>query len=202
MKKLISFLVAALVLSSCGNKMTLMKRHYTKGYYLQKHAKNNGLDGASAKANKRVVPVTPTVLSLVQEKKEPVLTAAINTTTSSTGNKSAGRKHITKKSTEISAVTFAQKTVIPQFKPLNAFKDLEAQAGSGGGNVSLLILVLLAIFVPPLAVYLKNGGVNTWFWVTLILCVLAFSYFIFVFGGSLWFAAFLIAILYVFDIIK
>ncbi|MBC7412881.1 MAG: YqaE/Pmp3 family membrane protein [Bacteroidia bacterium] len=43
----------------------------------------------------------------------------------------------------------------------------------GGGAVSPIILAILCIFIPPLAVFLKEGlTVN--FWIDLILCFLFF----------------------------
>ncbi len=79
-------------------------------------------------------------------------------------------------------------------------KQLDYSA-DGAAEVELIILILLSIFVPPLAVYLKKGAVDKWFWVTLILCLLAlFGIWAFYLGG-LWFVAFVIALLVVLDIL-
>jgi uncharacterized membrane protein YqaE (UPF0057 family) len=69
-------------------------------------------------------------------------------------------------------------------------------------DVMLVILVVLAIFIPPLAIYLKDNATNKWFWITLILCIFGGG---FIFGGIgygfglLWFTAIVIAILDVLD---
>ncbi|HET7818823.1 MAG TPA: YqaE/Pmp3 family membrane protein, partial [Bacteroidia bacterium] len=69
----------------------------------------------------------------------------------------------------------------------------------------LILLIILAIILPPLGVYMKNNNaVNKWFWVTLVLCLLGafgWGFLIIGLGGVLWFAAAIIALLFVFDAI-
>jgi len=69
-------------------------------------------------------------------------------------------------------------------------------------DAMLVILVILAIFIPPLAVYLKSNEVNKWFWITLLLCLFGGGLFFGSIGygfGLLWAVAVVIAILYVLD---
>jgi uncharacterized membrane protein YqaE (UPF0057 family) len=69
-------------------------------------------------------------------------------------------------------------------------------------TMNVLILVLCLI-LPPLAIYLKGNKTNVWFWLTLILCLFSSGVF---FGvgamGTGWFIAFILALLYVLDILK
>jgi uncharacterized membrane protein YqaE (UPF0057 family) len=72
-----------------------------------------------------------------------------------------------------------------------------------GGDAELILLVILAIILPPLAVYLYDGSASTMFWITLILCILSGG-FIFGFGGylfGLWGLAILLAILHILEIL-
>jgi uncharacterized membrane protein YqaE (UPF0057 family) len=61
------------------------------------------------------------------------------------------------------------------------------------GDVTLLLLVILAILLPPLAVWLKEGEINVKFWISLLLCLLVFLLW------PLWLIAVAYALLVVFD---
>lgn len=60
-------------------------------------------------------------------------------------------------------------------------------------DVELILLVILAILLPPLAVLLKEGELNVKFWISLILSLLVF------FLWPLWLIAVAYALLVVFD---
>lgn len=52
-------------------------------------------------------------------------------------------------------------------------KNFKKQKGnSGDADTNTLLLVILAILLPPLAVYLHQGEINTKFWISLILTLL------------------------------
>jgi len=57
-------------------------------------------------------------------------------------------------------------------KEMRKFKKAE-KAGSEP-STNTLLLVILAILLPPLAVYLHEGEINTRFWISLILTLLFF----------------------------
>ncbi len=61
------------------------------------------------------------------------------------------------------------------------------------GDVELLLLVILAILLPPLAVFLKEGELNAKFWISLILSLLVLVLW------PLWLIAVAFALLVVFD---
>ena len=50
-------------------------------------------------------------------------------------------------------------------------------------DTNTLLLVILAILLPPLAVYLHQGEINTKFWITLVLWLLGWA----AFGALAWF---------------
>ena len=53
-----------------------------------------------------------------------------------------------------------------------ALKDYKAQKGSGDVSTNTLLLVILAILLPPLAVALHENGINGKVWLDLLLTLL------------------------------
>lgn len=54
-----------------------------------------------------------------------------------------------------------------------AVKDFKKNKRNGGeADTNTLLLVILAILLPPLAVYLHEGEINTKFWISLLLTIL------------------------------
>ena len=54
---------------------------------------------------------------------------------------------------------------------IKAFKE---QQKAGAASTNTLLLVILAILLPPLAVYLHEGVINSKFWISLLLTLLFF----------------------------
>ena len=50
----------------------------------------------------------------------------------------------------------------------------DQKAGKAAASTNTLLLVILAILLPPLAVYLHQGVINTKFWISLLLTLLFF----------------------------
>ncbi len=57
----------------------------------------------------------------------------------------------------------------------------EAKKAGGDASTNTLLLVLLSLFIPPLAVYLHEGDTNNRFWISVLLTVL--GYVLFGFAG-------------------
>lgn len=53
-----------------------------------------------------------------------------------------------------------------------ATKEAKAMRKNGGADDRTILLVILAILLPPLAVYLHQNEINTKFWISLILWLL------------------------------
>lgn len=63
-----------------------------------------------------------------------------------------------------------------------AIKEYKAQKKQGGEvNTNTLLLVIIAILIPPLAVYLHEGSFNNKFWISVLLTIL--GYVLFNFAG-------------------
>jgi uncharacterized membrane protein YqaE (UPF0057 family) len=66
-----------------------------------------------------------------------------------------------------------------RFKEMKkALKEFEAQKKQGADvSTNTLLLILIAIFIPPLAVYLHEGEINNTFWISVLLTVLGYILF-------------------------
>ncbi|MBC7937219.1 MAG: YqaE/Pmp3 family membrane protein [Rhizobacter sp.] len=53
-------------------------------------------------------------------------------------------------------------------------KEFKKQKRSGEGSDNKVLLIILAILLPPLAVYLHQGEINSKFWISLLLTLLFF----------------------------
>ena len=53
-------------------------------------------------------------------------------------------------------------------------KEFKKQKRNGEGSDNKVLLIILAILLPPLAVYLHQGEINSKFWISLLLTLLFF----------------------------
>ncbi len=53
-----------------------------------------------------------------------------------------------------------------------AIKNYKAQKAAGEASTNTILLVILALILPPLAVYLHEGTINGKFWLSLLLTLL------------------------------
>jgi uncharacterized membrane protein YqaE (UPF0057 family) len=202
MKKLILPVLCVLVfaLTSCNN-FRIVKRHYTGGFYVETGAGNTsresnaGNSPAAAtepKANVAVDDKQPASATAIQNQEEPQLSAAPalvpQTEPSSTAEGNSIAADVNEERTT-SDETLTSEKVKSEATPAPA------------GDAPLWVLVLLALFIPPLAVFLKSGVTNI-FWIDLILFILGyglFRYTPYLWGAAL--AAVVIAFLVVFDVL-
>lgn len=72
-----------------------------------------------------------------------------------------------------------------RFKQMKkAIRDFKAQKKAGAEiSTNTLLQVIIAIFIPPLAVYLHEGETNNRFWISVLLTIL--GYLLFGFAGVL-----------------
>jgi uncharacterized membrane protein YqaE (UPF0057 family) len=75
------------------------------------------------------------------------------------------------------------------------WKEYKKAKRDGDPDANKILLVILAILLPPLAVYLHQGTINTKFWIALLLCLLA------IFTFFLWIIPVVYALLVVLDAI-
>jgi uncharacterized membrane protein YqaE (UPF0057 family) len=199
--RFISPLIAIILLSSCSNKFSLQKRRYNKGFYFAKMHRNKSNEHSSTEM--KSVKVLPESKESPEVEIVTASAAEIQKTSSEELNPPVQAEAKTKtKKNQSSApiVVFAPKKFRDLIKETAAFSN-PATPKASDSDVKLILLVILAIFIPPLAIYLKDQSTNKWFWITLILCLLSFTVFFFVFGGLFWLISIVIALLYVLDLL-
>jgi uncharacterized membrane protein YqaE (UPF0057 family) len=203
----ILFLATLLFATSCSNKFSLVKRKYNKGFYVsvnKKAATPKPVERNDAKQNiteeKVAVEVVPAKNNT--SKDVPVTNVKPDAVAS---HKAATKTAAPKPDQKTTVVTAAANDQV-SLESTKAVKPVPAASKSQASDseVHLVLLVILAILIPPLAVYLKHKTIDMWFWITLILTLLAYGLLFgaYGFGGLFGLAAVVIALLYVFDVIK
>jgi hypothetical protein len=179
-RKFILPLIAIVLLSSCANKFSLVKRKYNKGYYFDiGHKKSNDkTDNIASVKEKQVKPVIqeePVASEVVASapaaqaeiKTLPIVIQPEHKTTSSS-------KHMPVASAE-KKKDYSKGT----FRPVN-IKSLKSQkktgkGGSSDGELIIMIILCLFPFINLIPVYMHDGkDVTLNFWLTLILDLLFF----------------------------
>lgn len=200
MKKFIlpALCLLVLALTSCNN-LRIVKRHYTGGFYVEtgsgktNHETKSGSNYAAEPSRSVVaedkLPATETVVVNHESQKQPAAIAFIAPSEPPVITED-NRNTINNNEERI---TNEEKTASEKIK--------SDSVPTPAGDVPLWVYVLLAIFLPPLAVYLKVGVSNI-FWIDLILFILGYGLFRFSFylwGAAL--AAVVIAFLVIFDVL-
>lgn len=170
MKKLIPFLALAILISSCGNKMTLLKRHYTKGYYMH-HSKQNEKTASKASISP-VDKMEPTITAFSATEKTLKAEYSASLKPAESEVKIAKRTFQSNLSNHIQAIHSVVLPVQQKVQFVSEKKSYELQnKNSSSGDSMDIVLILLCIFIPFLAVFLKEDDITNHFWIDLILCL-------------------------------
>lgn len=184
---------AAILLASCSTRIELVKRKYNKGYYVSvtkkdHHSGATGSEASVAKHKHRAntpdaeKPETALVASTAQAPettpKPQQITASAQghakTAVASHNHHKAipastNRHHAKSGKSEMTANDDVARKVIGT----SSSKHYFGKATKGGGaDANAVVLIILCIFLPPLAVYLFKKSIDTNFWVDLILTIL------------------------------
>ena len=208
-------LIVTLILGSCAgsNEVTggtfLQKRKYTKGIYF----KNNGdIKGASVKNENEELAILKT--EELKSKTHITSTTAVSENTNETqevfGEEIKGSKMELENSSVSDAISIDESTgtisnttideektaevriVEKQLSAKNSVKQKRSNAPSS--DVELIILVILALIIPPLAVFLFEGSTQR-FWIDLILALFGYGVGFWLLGGLGWICA-LVSVIY------
>jgi uncharacterized membrane protein YqaE (UPF0057 family) len=182
MKKLSVFVIlaAGVLISSCTSEHSLVKRHYNKGYYVDHIAsveKSRPVETASAPT---VVskPVSEQVLRTESEESmqasKATAPAAPVVATASAACKHAPVAEAKEENRVVSNVS--DKTTGLAIAKESAHKEVNLDAketrNRGGDDANTALLVILCIFIPFLAVFIKEKSITVNFWIDLLLCFL------------------------------
>lgn len=193
---LLLFLLPLIAFSSCSS-LRIEKRHYRDGFYV--NLNNHHKEKAAPESTDETQPVENSTAignteTVVQETKTVEEVPQISTPAPA----------VQQVPEEKVAVAPVENTLAPETEKTNAPEVASAPAaeneGQPQGDVELILLVILAILLPPLAVFLEQG-VTKWFWITLILCIFGGGVFFYPVIGGLWLIAVIIALFVVFGLI-
>ncbi len=183
MKKIyvLTLVAIALIYSSC----TVEKRHYMSGYHVEWNHKAPKIGGdgnttAEAAETPKISNPTENTQTTVTETSVTYVNSLEKNITSQTATKSdteipndvasnSNEKVVVKKN-EIKESN--NKVIAPIL--MNSTNATQSVANHESSDTDLVILVILAILLPPLAVFLKEGSWNSRCWIDLILCLLFF----------------------------
>lgn len=197
-------LTTLLFLSSCATyqKDIFAKRKYYNFPRTKHIISNPSEELTTINTVKPVLISSETNTTNSEEKITNTLSASTNQNTPA-----ITKKEIMPKASQVPAITILEIKETPHAvsshtrNTLN--KTIESHSSSSDGM--FILEIILAVLLPPLGIYIKNNNaVNKWFWITLILCLLGafgWGFMVIGLGGVLWFAAAIIALLFVFDAI-
>jgi|JI102314A1RNA_FD_contig_31_4014487_length_1789_multi_4_in_0_out_0_2 uncharacterized membrane protein YqaE (UPF0057 family) len=170
-KQILIVFFAILFIQSC----TIEKRRYTDGYHVEwSHRHNRHESKTDTEVADLKKEAAERELSVVVQSENEVLTSEVTSKVEPTPTVTSAKvqpKATIRKEAEKSTVSLRH----PIVRHTPAFKSNE-------GSVSIneefqnseeeLLLIILAIFIPPLAVFLHEGSWNTTCWINLILTLL------------------------------
>jgi len=219
-KHLIIVSAMLILLSSCGS-LSITQKRYSRGLNIDWFSGKDVETVAAKKSPKKKeiktsVAQTETPASTDQtatdenvveyntvvanDITEPTETVAVAIPESTKETKKQQRKieRMVKVAEKLAVITPSKKSEAKVNHKESAQPNKAAEAG-----LITIVLVILALFIPPLAVLLKDMELSSAFWLNLLLCVLgAVLYSLFgVLGGLLFLIAVIHAILYILEMI-
>lgn len=203
MKKivLLSGVIALALLSSC-NSLRIDKRHYNKGWYVDFGTERKA-EGVAVVSDQEETTEVGTLPVEEQSTTTPIsLDGTQNTAQHLPGNISGEQPALVLESEEAPTTGENSETTTPQNENENTqINNIPAPDQVAPAGDDQVLLVILAIFIPPLAVYLVQG-VSTIFWITLLFWLFGGAFLFGGFGyqyiGGLGLVAIILALLVVF----
>jgi len=182
----------AFILSSCGS-LSISQKRYSRGlnidWFSAKEDKGTA-QKAKVRKSKKVesvllaeAPISKDEIVIEESKKEsfvlsPVASPSIikpEVVKAPTVRASKQLKVRTVMGSKIISGIKANANKMVQKAPLKIASASSVDA-THDSDVSLLILIILAIVIPPLAVYLYFGEINIHFWLSLLFCFVGFGF--------------------------
>ncbi|HSY76294.1 MAG TPA: YqaE/Pmp3 family membrane protein [Bacteroidia bacterium] len=182
MKKLFSYSILAIagiiLFSANGNaqKLTITKRHYTKGFYVDFGSKKKTESKTiAAQTEKRTIATAEsntinTIPSASNDAPEQMTLVPVNNVSAKKGK---AIKHFSVSNTVnklANAVVNNNADAVNKVDSPDMTND--TKTGGHGGSIPVVILIILAIICPPVAVYLHDNQIAPHFWWVLILWLL------------------------------
>jgi uncharacterized membrane protein YqaE (UPF0057 family) len=194
-----AILFAAIFFSSCSENLRIEKRKYNKGFYVHYTGKNSGAEIISPNAEEKIIPgdavSTKTAGISNQEVAKERSFAPVKEEKHSSPGKSQKNP-----AGKIPGASEKTNKLFPAPKTNVLHSHARAKAPAADDQVTLILMVILAIILSPIAVYLKEGATKR-FWIDLICWLLGGGLFLtpFFYGGLLLLFAIIFALLIVLD---
>jgi uncharacterized membrane protein YqaE (UPF0057 family) len=198
MNKISLFILLAAVIgfSSCQS-LRIEKRHYNNGWYVDFGNEKNPQGSVVHSESEEETVVVAEESAPTETKSSPALVVDPNTTNTEQMLPSSG-SYVVTVSPETTTEPTTEHSTTKESKQAEVQKpEAQKENAPAAGDAELILMVILAILLPPLAVYLAQG-LTKWFWVTLILCIFGGGVFFYPVIGGLWLVAVIIALLVVF----
>jgi len=178
MKKTLLLLVGIAFLTSCSSHLSITKRRYNKGFYIAKSDKSKPSHVVKHPMAKHIEAVISTATEEVKTSnaancQSPIETKTITYQTANHLNESSLVSSIQQavhKKRTINTNSFKEKKASIRVSQDQIWKRPANHSKQADTNT--ILLVILAIFIPCLAVFLHDDKINKWFWITLILQIL------------------------------
>jgi uncharacterized membrane protein YqaE (UPF0057 family) len=215
MKQLLGLLIVLFAVSSCGiysNDFSgggIQKRKYTRGFYLNKRGHVKG--GKSEVSKTETVEVNSElvivdnepsadlpIIPAIQAQNDPGNDKQAEQTNSSNEGKSKKKASAvkTKKESRPAQQTQRKPREPEYYMPiLNKKAKTVMSAAASSDPVMTVLLVILAILLPPLAVAIYEG-ITKRFWIDLVLFVVGIGVGFWLFGGGIAWLCALAAVIY------
>ncbi len=177
MKRIITVLLAIMVLASCSTKFSLVKRKYNKGYFVSTskpcHQNENKLAVHKGKVK---VEVKNEVEAEVKNEVKGEAKLEVQNSTIETEQIAVKEKHqlfgaLRKKANVKQDVDRSEAVAMMPISKKAFFGKSKTKAPSGGDEADI-VTIILCIFIPPLAVYLVKNSIDKNFWLDLVLTIL------------------------------
>lgn len=174
-KKIIFPLLAIILLASCANKFSLVKRKYNKGFYVSRsHSGNKTENSANVAAKEVHKPAKSNEVSINGDEPIQVLAQVKQSEEPSNNEKAGGLSgKMTPKKEHKQIFASAGKNVvktIESIKPLLQKESTSKKGSDADTNKILLVILALFPFICLIAIYLHDGKkVTLNFWITLLL---------------------------------
>jgi uncharacterized membrane protein YqaE (UPF0057 family) len=202
MKKLLLLAVlASFIFSSCNyfGNLQVEKRHYGKGYYVHHTSIRNETqepvnETVVASKNETPAVTSENVFSEETNKQDVSSSTILPAKKNASSNPIRTKLNAVKKNSETSKI----RTVL---NPAKNNSTASAKNSSADSGLMTVLLVILAIFLSPIAVILKEGPSNR-FWIDLICWLIGVGFiFLSYFSGLLLLFAIIFAVLIVLEVI-
>lgn len=160
-------MAVAVALSSCNSSIQIAKKRHSKGFFVSIGSDNHSYE---SKARPVAVSEQNTTETVAQEE----VATANSETTKELQSKVAtvaatGATSETKTSAPVKSS--AKKKTSKLKKALQVKKAIKEHKAANDADVATLLLVILAIILPPVAVFLVRG-IDIHFWLSIILTLL------------------------------